>query len=423
MRNRVVAGILALGLAVVLSLPPPRVSAFEPQQPGRLERIGGIEVAYVQGDPYQMGLQQGALWRSELRSLIRDYLYGRLIIDYHVSHFWSLLQARLLEPEIPDSLRQEMQGIADAAGLSYWDVLLLNTLPDLQALTRKSPSWELIPGLFSGSDQGLPATRPSLCAAFAGWGRATTEGELLVGHNLEHLDSELLRPYVSLIVRQPVKGNSSVSLGLMGMVGIWTGMNEEKLVVALSSSPSADVAMSGQLPPFLLRQALEKSGSLGEAVSVLLSAERLCGGNLILGDGKAPQAAALELSAHRFALFEAGAASDLVLRTNHFENTDLLLTQQQVVSAEELTASRARRERLQGVLESNHGWIGTDKALALLRGADGVPESGAEARGTLQSVLLDPARLILWIAPQDFKSVTAAPYVQLVFASQLLGGQ
>jgi hypothetical protein len=396
---------------------------FEPQQTGHLERIGGICVAYLQGDPYQMGLQQGALLRSELRGLIRDYLYGRLIADYGASHFWWLSQARLLDHGIPEPLRQEMQGIADAAGLSYQDVLLLNTVPDLQALARKQPSWELFPALFSSANQGVPPVRSSLCAAFAGWGRATADGELLVGHNLDCAESDLLQHYLALVVRQPAEGNSFVSLGLVGTVGVWTGMNEEKIIVALSSSPSADVAVSGQPLPLLLRQVLESSGSLTEAVNLLLSAERLYGGNVILGDGKAPQGVALELSAHRHALFEADVASDLLLRTNHFLDAELALAQRMVLSAEELSASEARMERLQDVLESNQGWIGTDKALALLGSMDDVPSGGIEGVGTLQTILLNPARFTLWIAQRNASAATAASYIRLDFASELLGSR
>jgi hypothetical protein len=375
----------------------------------------------VQGEPYQIGLQQGALLRSEVRRLIRNYLYGRLIVDYGCSHFWLLYQARLLDREIPDPLRQEMQGIADGAGLSYQDVLLLNTAPDLQALTRKVPSWDLFPALFSSQD--VPPAPSSLCAAFAGWGRATADGELLVGHNLDSSASDLLQHYLALTVRHPSKGDSFVALGLIGMVGVWTGMNEEKVIVALSSSPSADVAVSGEPLPLLLRQVLENSGSLTEAVDLLVSARRLYGGNVILGDGKAPQGVVLELSAHRHALFEADVASDLLVRTNHFLDAELSSTQRPVVSAEELAASETRMERLQRVLESNQGWIGTDKALAFLERTDDLRSGGKEGMGTLQAVLLNPSRFTLWITQGNPSVATGAPPIQLDFALQLLGSR
>jgi hypothetical protein len=423
LRTRIVVYALAFYLAVALACPARQLPVSGPPQTGRLERIGGICVAYVQGDPYRMGFEQGSLLRSELRSLIRDYLYGRLMIDYHVSHFWLLYQARLLADQVPASLQQEMHGIADGAGVSYEDVLLLNTVPDLQALTRKVPSWNLLPELFSSASQGVPAARSSLCATFAGWGRATVDGELLVGHNLDCAETDLLAHNLVLVVRQPATGDSFVALGLIGMVGVWTGMNEEKVVVALSSSPSADVAVSGQPLPLLLRQVLENSGTLTEAVDLLLSNKRLYGGNVILGDGKAPQAVVLELSAHQHALFEADSASDLVLRTNHFVDTELAAAQRAVLSSDELGASETRMEHLKAVLESNQGWIGTDKALAFLEDIVDVPSSETKGVGTLQTVLLSPARFTLWVGQRNARAATPEAYIRLDFASELLGSR
>jgi hypothetical protein len=80
-------------------------------------------------------------------------------------------------------------------------------------------------------------------------------------------------------------------------------------------------------------------------------------------------------------------------------------------------------ERLQRVLEANQGWIGTDKALAFLGGMDDLPSAGIERMGTLQSVLLNPAKLALWIAQRNPSVATAASYVRLDFASELLGGR
>ena len=419
LQNRVIRYTLLFALAAIISRPPRLVPTLAPQRTGRLERIGGMYVAYLQGNPYEMGLQQGALLRSELRDLVQDYLYGRLVAEHGARHFWLLSQARLLDRDVPDQLRQEMQGIADAAGLSYQEVLLLNTTPDLTALTRKTPSWGLFPALFSNTSQGVPAARSSLCAAFAGWGDATADGELLVGHNLEGAESDLLQRYLALTVRQPSQGDAFVSLGLVGTVGVWAGMNAEKITVALSSSPSVDVSARVQPLPFLLREVLEDGGNLTEAVNRLLSAERLYGGNVILGDGKAPQGVALELSAHRHALFEADPGGDLVLRTNHFLDSELALAQQHVLSAQERAASEARLERLQNALESNRGWIGTDKALAFLESI-GTSSSGTPGIDTLQSVLLNPGRLTIWIG-QGNGGAGAASYVRLDFSSELLG--
>ena len=402
--------VLILSITLIIAQPPRVLPVLAPNQAGRLERMGGVYLVYLDGDAYEMGLQQGTLLRTELRDLVEDYLYGRLVLERGAWHFLLLAQARLIEREVPGDLRREIQGIADGAGLSYHDVLLLNTIPDLQALTHRLSSWGPFPALFAGAKQGTTTPRSTLCTTFAGWGGAILDGELIVGHSLDCAESDLLSRYLLLAVRRPSPGNAFVSLGLMGTVGSWAGMNEESIAATLSSSPSVDVDSAGQVLPFLLRQVLQSSGDLTEAANVILSAHRICGGNVLLGDGKAPAAVAIELSAHRHAMFEANAEGGLLARTNHFLDSELALAQQELLPAPERAASEARLEHLQALLEVNRGWIGMDKALAFL----------SDAGGTMQSVLFDPGKLTMWMA-QDDGTAPNASYVRLDFASALLG--
>jgi len=411
LRDRVIRYAFVLLVALGISGPCPRPLAVQAPNPtGHYEQVSGIRLVCLQGDPYEMGLQQGTLFREPLRELVRDYLYQRIVFERGVSHSWLLAYARLSERDVPSDLQREMQGIADGAGLSYQDVLLLNTVPDLLALTYGLPAWDLSPTLFSTAKQSAtilqstasrhPSGGTLSCATFAVWGSATTGGGLLVGHNLDSAEADLLGHYLLVVVRQPSQGNAFVSVGLMGMVGVWTGMNEGKLTVTLSSSPSVDVASSGQPLPFVLRRVLEHAGDLSEALHVLLAADRLCGGNVVLGDGKAPEAIAVELSAHRHAVFEADAESEPLARTNHFLDPDLELAQRDVLSGQERAASQARLNRLQALLEFNRGWMGADKGLALLRDEHDARFNDAMVYGpyTLQSVLFHPERLTLWVA-------------------------
>jgi hypothetical protein len=341
---------------------------------------------------------------------------------------------------------REMQGIADGAGLSYKDVLLLNTVPDLLALTYGLPAWNLSSTLFSTAKRsatilqstvsrhasGGAVSRPQddgtlSCATFAVWGSATTGGGLLVGHNLDSAEADLLGHYLLVAVRQPSQGNAFVSAGLMGMVGVWTGMNEEQVTVTLSSSPSVDVASSGQPLPFVLRRVLEHAGDLTEALHTLLAADRLYGGNVVLGDGKAPEAIAVELSAHRHAVFEGDSESEPLARTNHFLDPDLELAQRDVLSEQERVASEARLDRWQALLEFNKGWMGSDKGLALMRDEHDARFNKGMVYGpyALQSVLFCPERLTLWVAQgqvlrssaQDSQTIPLGSYAKLALTS------
>jgi hypothetical protein len=378
---------------------------------GRLEEVGGIRLAYLSGEPYQMGLQQGALLREPIRDLVRGYVLGHLVANEGAGHFWLLAQARFVATDYPEALRSELEGIADGAGLSYSDVLLLNTIPDLLTLAHRLPSAELVPELFSPAAPLQSSS--SLCTAFAGWGGSTEGGRLLVGHSLESSEGRRLRDHLLVTIRQPNRGNASVSVGLVGSVGVWAGMNEASIAVALASSPSVDVAASGQPLPFLLRQVLDDCVDIESLTMKLMSTPRLYGGNIIAADGKAPQGIAIELSAHRQALFPAGVLAEDLARTNHFLSAELASSQEMVLGARDRQASESRLSRVEDWLSRNRGWIGVDKALALLVDI-GVGAAEAErGGGTLQSALFVPADAALWIAPG--LGADTGSFVRLVF--------
>jgi len=380
-----------------------------------------LPVLYLQGAPYEMGLQQGTLLRQPLRKLVSEYLNGQIFTSPAIH--WGLLNyARFLDRQLSSDLRSEMVGIADGAGLSYQYILLLNVLPDLLALTSQIPSWDLSPALVVASARGAAlgealrtrssGRRMAPGGSFAIWGAATQSGELFVGHSLGLVVPDLAGHWL-LVVRQPTQGNASVSLSQVGSVGAWAGMNEEKVVVALSASTSADIAPLGQPLPFLLREVLQVAGSLDQAREALLGAPRLCGGNVLLADGNAPDAVAIELSAHRQATFEAGVGTpsrpdgvggDWLARTNHFAAGDLALIQGNVLAPLERAWSEDRLARSSTRLGLNSGWIGSEKAVAFVRSDHDELLSGPHPTDSpefVYSMLFCPGQLTAWVMQGD----------------------
>ncbi len=438
----------ALLLLIVLSISassPRVVRVPAPNPAGHFEQLAGVNIVYLQGAPYEMGLQQGTLLRDQLRDLVSNYLHEHMIAGSGASHASLLTHIRLLEPGIPSALRREMQGIADGAGLSYQDVLLLNVVPDLLTLTYQLPSWQLFPSLtnsallhyataLSGAHD-IGCDEMALSSSFAAWGPATDNGQLLIGQNLRLVHQEQLRRHWVLVVRRPAQGNAFVSFALMGTVGVWMGMSEEKITANLAGAPSVDVASHGYPLPFLLRQVLQTAGDLTQAVNILLAAPRLCGGTLLLGDGKAPDALAVDLSAHRLELCEAAEDICVLARTNHLVQKDLAATQRAVLEACEEQASWARLDRLLKVLELNSGWISTEKGLALLwddqqaqlESTAGVAHRD-QADAAPHSVLLCPSSLLLWVGRSNVSEPQAGgagrglaePYLALDVSSLFL---
>lgn len=142
MRHHLPQGLLALLLAAcqASSAPP------------------NFRVVELEGGPYERGLAHGQRFPAEIRSLYtrmitssllpylnrerpdvasalaeyRDALYD----DGQFSYQLLLQSARAMEPLIPDDAREEMQGIADGAGLPYEEVLVLNTFLDSMLALR-----------------------------------------------------------------------------------------------------------------------------------------------------------------------------------------------------------------------------------------------------------------------------------------------
>jgi len=421
LRHRIAHYALILFSTCLIMLSPPALRPVHaPNPPGRVETTSGIRTVYLQGKPYEMGLQQGVLLRKELRQLVQNYLYDYLILEQGVAHFWLLAYARIADQDIPNDLRAEMQGIADGAGLPYQDILLLNTIPDLLALADQLPVWESSLLRLAAMQQSNAEWNAASGMFWGAWGKATIDGELLLGYNLDHSESDLFSPYLLTVVRQPAFGNAFFSVGVMGMVGVWAGMNEEKIAVALSSSPAVGTAMRGQPLPFLLRQVLQHAGNLDEAVNTLLAAPRSTGGNVLLGDGKAPNAIVLELSTHHYAIFESSGEEGLLARTNHFIDPELALLQEETPTVQEKKPSKTRLEQIQAQLHFNHGWIGMEKALTFLQEDRETTSQNMPGAPVIPfySALFCPGRLTVWIA---YNGKAPKPYTLLNLREALLG--
>ena len=98
---------------------------------GFLEEVDGYRVLHVKGEPYEMGYQQGALLRDDIRESIR-FLFEVKAKELKVE----LAGLKLLDPKraikgiaagqrkfVPERFFDEMRGIADGAGLDVQDIV------------------------------------------------------------------------------------------------------------------------------------------------------------------------------------------------------------------------------------------------------------------------------------------------------------
>src|SRR5438270_596399 len=106
---------------------------------GFLEDVDGYRVLHVKGTPYEMGYQQGALLRDDVRENVR-FLFEEKAKELKAE----LAGIQLLNPKraiggiaatqrkfVPERFFDELRGVADGSGLDAQDVIVANFIPEL----------------------------------------------------------------------------------------------------------------------------------------------------------------------------------------------------------------------------------------------------------------------------------------------------
>lgn len=283
----------AVGAAVPVTLPrPPRAAATH-----RLAVVRGAT-------PYELGRAHGTALATEIFDLLRaaeprladeagaDALRreltlaalatGRAPRDLVVP---ALVRAvRRLQRHVPPALLDEMEGVADGAGVPYDAILLENLFltlaeqPDPAALLR------------------LPVRCTNGFAA----GPATTLGQAVVVSTLDWGLEDVLGPRTVVLVVDPPTGHPFVSVTWPGMVGVLRGMGAQGLAVTEESVACPDDSRADGVPVnLLLRDVLQHADGLADAVARVVAAPGTCGHHLLLADGHRRDARVVERSATR----------------------------------------------------------------------------------------------------------------------------
>ncbi len=390
---------------------------------GRLEDEAGIRVLHLSGTPHEMGYQQGVLLKEEIRDEIRWNVYQREVQDGQVSHLLLLRLAREMEGHLSSESREEIAGLAEGAGVSYTQILLLNTYEDVvgfpwpgegtqDVLLSLSPTFtphfslEDTAGGGSASEEDSSSGRSSqivVSGALSVFGQATSDARLM---QVAEFASPLPSSGDLVVVHyQPSTGNRFVAVRRPGMIGVTLGLNEERVTVAALPSPSQDATLEAVPMPIVLREVLQYAGGIPGALRMVASAERGTGHNVLIGDGKGPDANVVECSAHQYTVFDA--ESDFVARTNHFLDAALGETQGALAWWDE-DASWEGLEALLNGLESGYGRLSPSRVVTLVRRLQDGEGGGCAGDGedAVAGVLMDAGDLSLRLVTCDGEVVT-----------------
>lgn len=383
--------LLLLLVAWAVAQAPPQSLPAAPAVAGQMRQVDSIRLVILSGSPFEMGLQQGALLRYEIRQAVAHQVHGAIVAGY-VTHRELRALAAQIRQFIPSRLNREMHGIAAASAIAYEDILLLNVVPELLTTTSDS-SWRY-QFQWSALLQKEPRSEDPAGAGtiFASWGSATQNHDLLMGYASKTCFSPAIEPQL-WTVRRPAGGNAVAGLSYAGRVGLCAGLNDEQVAAVASVVPSADDSWNASPLSWILRLALQDSGdALATAMSVL-SSSPAGGANVILGDGKVPEATMYQVTAHRHATVEREPGS-ILASTNHFLDEALAPLHQSALADGYLRNSLSRLDQLDGWLTTNNGLMDVVRGLEIVRTSDASPCQSAR-------VLLYPARLTVWVFPDD----------------------
>ena len=291
-----------------------------------------IRVIKLTGKPYDMGWAHGKRFHDEIHMFTEERLHLSQDANWtghnlSRSAVIALAEACVAEHQAyaPD-LMQELQGMADATGLSLAELVINNGFTDF------------IDVVYNLGDITVPAA-PSLvsdnCTAFMVPAERSASGQAFFGQTWDMHASAT--PYVILIHGQPDNAPDFLTFTITGCVGM-IGMNSAGITVGINNLMATD-GQIGVTWPFVVRKILQQE-DLDAALECLTSAKLAGAHNYMLMDktGKGYEVEAMSTSLHVHELTD-----ETITHTNH-----CLIQQNIDVSRErppESTASSENRLR------------------------------------------------------------------------------
>lgn len=262
-------------VALVVAALPARAEILAREGQGHLERAehGGL-VLHLKGTPYEMGFQHGRLLREQVRAMAQRILHNQDDLgksaEYQAYLMMRPLMHDLLRPHIPARFKEEMRGLADGAEVPYADVEAANLFPEAFH-----------------------------CSGIALRGAATKGGALYHVRILDYMTRLGLQDVALVIVHQPTTDGapegglrSWINVGFAGFIGTVTGMNEAQ--VAIGEMGGGGLGHWDGVPmALLMRDALERAGTLAEALEIFRASARTCEYYYVISDGKTRDAVGL----------------------------------------------------------------------------------------------------------------------------------
>ena len=240
----------------VRSLDPVPASVGE----GNLSRQGEHVVLHLKGTPREIGKQHGFLLRRSVEFLLNTYVRPNLVGPHGEKLLAAAEQVRRV---LPHDYLEELDACAEVAGVDRRELLIAQCLGDLDMAVI---GWQ-------------PPSR-NACSSYVAFGPATVDGGLECGRNLDYFFGSKIPLRCSLVTYyEPLqeKGLRFASIGLSGILGGWTLINERGLIVANHVGGGIETRIDGIPTLILTRLIAQQAGTVDEAVAMIRRLPRMRG--------------------------------------------------------------------------------------------------------------------------------------------------
>lgn len=335
---------------------------------GWLEKEGDLFILHVEGTPWEMGWQHGALLKERVRGNLLHLLDDKaksvqLEVGFGVKLGPEDLIASIVEVQrkrLPAWYTDELAGMAAASGLPKERVERANFIPELFH-----------------------------CSGFAVMNTATVGGELFHGRVLDYATDWKLQEHALLVIAKPDVGAASVNVSFAGFVGSVTGMNAEHVSIGEMGGRGLG-HWEGVPMAVLVRQVLRDAKSLDDVVAIFRDQPRTCQYFYVAADGETGKAIGFEASWNRFEVIQPGQAHPLLPKA---------------VPDAVLLSAGDRYNCLVDRVQAAHGKVDAAAALKLM-------DRGVAAKSNLHNALFAPKSTRFWVAyaGTDGKPAAERPY-------------
>jgi isopenicillin-N N-acyltransferase-like protein len=311
-----------------------------------------VKVIHLWGTPREMGFAHGRLVAGQVQDfytkIIGAMCAGMGCTPAALDQAWAEM-----EPFVPPAYLEEMEGLAEGAGVDLQTVKRAHAIPDVSEMD---------------------------CSFFAAWGSFTANQHFIQLRALDYATEAHIQDNPAIIVYHPRRGPAYVNIGWCGFIGMISGMNEKHLSMSEIGDDfdKAVQTLKGEPMPFVMRDVVSKATTVQQGVDIVRNAKRTSSFLYLIGDAKIPGARALKTGPKTFEVYDEktipyGALGNVVWMS--------------------MGADSDWNQKVRNVLKAEAGTLTVQSAMKDLT-------SGLKT-GDLQTVYFDDTDLKIWVANAD----------------------